>query len=665
MKKRFCEIFSPEDLKLLQLGDLTDFAHFLRNELIGNVEKTGGHLGSGLGVIELSIALHYVFDAPKDKIIWDTGHQSYPHKMLTNRRSLMHSMRQFGGLSGFTKISESEYDAFGAGHSSSSISVASAFVQSRKHKNQSFDVIAVIGDGAVSAGLAYEGLNNLGCTKEKSLVILNDNKLSIDKSVGAIQHHINSITDLGVIRLSNHKELLKILEIGIEDDGQIYNMLSIDILQELDNLIRKCRHNHSNNNININDNNLFSNLGFRYVGPICGHDVVGLSLLLRHIKRIQCMYPILLHIVTNKGQGYIDNKNQDSISSNSFSGYHSISKDVSTILLHKHKTKSFTEACIDAMNIIASNDDGVVAVTAAMLSGTGLKKFLFQDRVFDVGIAEQHAVVFSAGIALEGLNVFCFIYSTFLQRAYDQVINEVAIQNLPVKFILDRAGVVGPDGETHTGYFDLSFLNSIPNFVILVPSSVIEVGLMTNFLYKHNASPIAMRIPKLDEVLEDSVDIATEKHLPIELGKSRVVIEDGYDILFLCIGHCVKDVLELRGMLNEFNTYITIVDMRFVKPVDEKLVYYYTIEKGISNIVVVEHGMSTGIGRSILALLNKIYSSHLYNGDSNLKKFAFEHICFPDKFIQHGDFDSIYNMLELNSQGIFNRIKHFCKLYQE
>lgn len=631
MKKKFGEIFSPNDLKMLELSDLSDFSKFLRSELIEQVEKTGGHLGSGLGVIELTIALHYVFKAPKDKIIWDTGHQTYPHKMLTNRKLLMNSIRKFGGISGFTKISESEYDCFGSGHSSNSISVVSAFVQSRKYKNENFDIIAIIGDGAISAGLAYEGLNNLGSFKEECIVVLNDNKMSITESVGAMQNHINSITDIQIIRISDHRELLE-----VNDDKDS------DFLEKLENLMQ-------------NKSNIFSNLGFRYIGPICGHDVLGLVFLFRYIKHkkrySKDVSPILLHIVTNKGYGY----SSKSIDSND--GYHSIvSYNTSTILQsekieRKKITQSFTSACIEELNILASNDNSVIAVTAAMLSGTGLNKFLFKDRVFDVGIAEQHAVVFSAGMALEGFNVFCFIYSTFLQRAYDQVINDVAIQNLPVKFVLDRAGVVGPDGETHTGYFDLSFLNSIPNFVILVPSCIEEVKLMTNFLYHYNMSPIAMRIPKMDyEVLnEDKV------FEPIVLGKSRVVIEDGYDILFICIGHCVNDVLNVKEMLNVIDTHITIIDLRFAKPIDKEVILYYTLEKGIKNIVVIEHGVSTAIGMSILNLLNM---------NLNSQEFCFEHICFPDKFIQHGDFDSIYNMLELNARGIFNRIKHFCKSYQ-
>ena len=599
------KISFPSDLKMLSLMELNHLADELRSDLISFVSKTGGHLGAGLGVVELTIALHYVFDAPKDKIIWDVGHQAYPHKMLTGRRDLMQSLRKEKGLSGFTNRAESKYDVFGAGHSSTSISAGLGMAVARDLKGENNTIISVIGDGAMSAGMAWEALNNLGSQNKKMIVILNDNDMSIAPAVGAVSSYLS--------KLISSKPLTSIRELA----KQVASHLPTEIekaAKRADELARTM----------MGGGTIFNNLGMYYIGPVDGHNVIDLVHLLKNLNNTSRDGPVLLHVVTEKGKGHPFGKDVKE-------KYHAVPQF--DIITGEHtksssKKKTYTKIFSDELIKQASQDEKILAVTAAMPSGTGLDKFSeeFPDRFFDVGIAEQHAVTFSAGLCLEGFKPFCTIYSTFLQRAYDQIIHDVAIQNLPVRFAIDRAGYVGADGATHQGSFDLAFLSCLPNFVVMAPSNEVELTHMIKTAASYNDGPIAFRYPRGE--CEGMENIPEAKKLKI--GKGNLVLK-GFDqnklgdIAFLSIGTRLGDALGAANELNNLGYSTSVADARFAKPIDKKLIL--ELVKNHRVLFVVEEASSGGFCSLVTS-----YLANLDLINSNLKIRSFT---MPDMFIEH------------------------------
>ena len=612
-------INSPDDLKNLSDVELKELADELRQETIHSVSKTGGHLGAGLGVVELTVALHSIFDAPKDKIIWDVGHQSYPHKILTGRRSKMGTLRQKDGLSGFAKIDESKYDAFGAGHSSTSISSGLGMSIARDLKDKNNNIICVVGDGAMSAGQAYEAMNNAGALKSRLVVILNDNDMSIAPPTGAMSAYLAKLISgekyLGFRNFA--KQIIEKLPKSIEKSAKKADEVSRTISGE---------------------GTLFEALGFYYVGPIDGHNLDHLLPILRNIKDTN-QGPILLHIVTKKGKGYLPAENSNE-------KFHGVSKfNIATGEQQKSKSNnlSFTNIFSNALIKEAEIDKNIVAISAAMPSGTGLNNFQekFPNRFFDVGIAEQHAVTFAAGLAIEGMNPFVAIYSTFLQRAYDQIVHDVAIQNLPVKFAIDRAGLVGADGPTHAGSFDISFLSTLPNFTIMAASDEIELARMVKTASIFNQGPISFRYPR-----GSGEGLAVpEKYEPLEIGKARVISE-GSKISILSLGARLGEVKKASHILETFGLSTTIVDARFAKPLDEDLII--KLSENHEVIVTIEEGSSGGFGSSVLNLLSN--SSKL---DSGLK---IRTLTLPDRFIAHATPEEMYAEAELVKDKIVEKV---------
>lgn len=594
IRKVLDSIESPKDLKRIKREQLPKLAFDIRNRILEVVAKTGGHLGGPLGVVELSIALHYVFDAPKDKIIFDTGHQSYPHKLLTGRNKNFDTLRQYKGVCGFCNIEESEYDVFGAGHASTSISAALGIAKARDFKKENYKVVAVIGDGALSAGMAYEALNNAGVLKSDLLVILNDNKMSISPNVGAMSKYLNKIVALpqyGEIR-RRARELLEKLPLVTKKD--------VERVAEFEGKIRSVGTHAS----------LFEELGFAYFGPIDGHNLDELINSLRNIKDIKG--PVLLHVLTEKGKGY---KFADTDSDK----LHGMSPfDVETG--KKYPTSGpipYTNAFADALIKIARQDETIVAITAAMKSGTGLDKFekAFPERMFDVGIAEQHAATFAAGLAREGMKPVCAIYSTFLQRSFDQIIHDVALQKLPVIFALDRAGLVGDDGPTHNGPFDIAYMRMIPNMVVMVPKDENELGHMLYTASKIEG-PSSIRYPR-----GNGLGVAIDETLhQIEIGKAEVMQKER-GLLIIGVGPMLYDAI---AAVKELNVPATIINARFVKPLDGELILKEAKQHG--HILTLEEGQKAGgFGSSILELLNE---HHL--------KIPVTMAAIPDEFIEHG-----------------------------
>ena len=490
----------PSDIRNLKVSELKTLAKEVREEMIDAVSVTGGHLGAGLGVVELTIALHYVFDTPNDKIIWDVGHQTYPHKILTGRKNKIKTLRQGDGLSGFTKRSESEYDSFGAAHSSTSISAALGIATANKLEKKSNEVVAVIGDGAISAGMAYEAMNNAGSLKTKMIVILNDNDMSIAKPVGAMSTYLAKLLS-GKIYFSLRETIKLIIS--------AFSKRFSDKAGKAEDFLRSA----------VTGGTLFSSLGFYYVGPIDGYDLDNLILVLQNAKKLNHEGPIMIHIKTEKGKGY-------EFAEKSHDKYHGVSKfNVKTGIQEKSKSNipSYTKVFANTLIKHAENDSKIVGITAAMPSGTGMDLFSekFPNRMFDVGIAEQHAVTFAAGLATEGYKPYAAIYSTFLQRAYDQVVHDVAIQKLPVRFSIDRAGLVGADGPTHAGSFDVTYLSTLPNFIVMAASDEAELVRMINTSVDINNNPSALRYPRGNGVGVELPDI-NEK---IDIGKGRIIIE--------------------------------------------------------------------------------------------------------------------------------------------
>ncbi len=623
MKKNYQflnDINFPSDLRKVSENNLQKVADEVREEMISAVSETGGHLGAGLGVVELTVALHYVFDTPNDKLIWDVGHQSYPHKILTGRKDKIRTLRQGDGLSGFTKRSESEYDPFGAAHSSTSISSALGIAEANKLENKSSNVIAVIGDGAISAGMAYEAMNNAGVSKTKMIVILNDNDMSIAKPVGAMRTYLAKLFT-GKIYFSL-RETLKLITSAFSKRFSAKAGKAEDFFRSA-----------------VTGGTLFSSLGFYYAGPIDGHDLSTLVPILKNAKDSRHEGPIMIHIKTQKGKGY-------SYAEKANDHYHGVSKfNVKTGEQVKSKSNlpAYTKVFANTLVKHAKKDSKIVGITAAMPGGTGMDIFgkEFPSRMFDVGIAEQHAVTFAAGLATEGYKPFAAIYSTFLQRAYDQVVHDVAIQSLPVRFAIDRAGLVGADGSTHAGSFDITYLSTLPNFIVMAASDEAELVKMINTSVDINDRPSAIRYPRGTGVGVDLPSI-DEK---IEIGKGRIV-QQGTQVCILNLGTRLKECKITAEELKAKGVSVTLIDARFAKPIDEELILKSAKEHEL--MITVEEGSIGGFGSHVKNLLAE---KGVF--DKGLK---FRSMTLPDKFIEQDDPQKMYDKAGLNSSQISKKI---------
>ena len=623
------QINSPDDLKFISIDDLESLSSELRSDMIDIVSKTGGHLGAGLGVVELAVAIHYVFDTPDDRLIWDVGHQAYPHKILTGRRDKMHSLRKAKGLSGFTKRSESKYDPFGAGHSSTSISAALGMAVARDKLGKSNNVIAVIGDGAMSAGMAYEAMNNAGSINTKLLIILNDNDMSIAPAVGALSNYLSNVVSSRPF--NNVREIAK----------QMVNLFPKEIgetAKRAENLARTF--------LGSSEGTIFSQMGMHYLGPIDGHDVKSMVKILENLKNDPHDGPVLLHVVTEKGKGH-------PFSKNSHEKYHAVSEfDLITGDTFKSVSNAptYTNIFSDTLCKISEKDKKIIAVTAAMPSGTGLSKFAdkFQDRFFDVGIAEQHAVTFAAGMAAEGLKPYVVIYSTFLQRAYDQVIHDVVIQKLPVKFMMDRAGFVGADGATHAGSFDLAYLCCLPGVVVMAPSNEAELADMIFTSSTYNDGPIFCRYPRGEG---EGVDIP-ETPKVIEIGKGKIVRE-GKDVAILALGTRVGAALSASDILSTKGYSITVADARFAKPIDTKLLE--DLWKKNSVLIIIEEGSVGGFSSHCLHYLSS--NDMLNNTNKSIKCLT-----MPDNFQDHASQSAQLKEAGLDMDGLIKTIEKIYPL---
>ena len=610
----------PSDIKKLNNEELKVLSDEVRSEMIDAVSKTGGHLGAGLGVVELTVALHHVFDTPKDKLIWDVGHQSYPHKILTGRKDKIRTLRQGSGLSGFTKRSESEFDPFGAAHSSTSISAGLGIATANKLSNKSDQVIAVIGDGAMSAGMAYEAMNNAGDSKTKMIVILNDNDMSIAKPVGAMKSYLAKIFS-GKIYFS-FRETVKMI---ISSFSKRFSKKA----GKAEDFLRSA----------VTGGTLFNSLGFYYVGPIDGHDLDVLLPILKNAKESNHNGPILIHIKTQKGKGY-------SFAEKSDDKYHGVTKfDVQTGVQQKSTTKApaFTKVFANTLIEHAKKDSKIVGITAAMPSGTGMDAFskVFPDRTFDVGIAEQHAVTFAAGLATEGYKPYAAIYSTFLQRAYDQVVHDVAIQSLPVRFAIDRAGLVGADGATHAGAFDITYLSTLPNFIVMAASDEAELVRMVNTSVDINNQPCAFRYPRGNGAGLELPDI-NEK---IDIGKGRI-IREGKKVALVSFGNRLKECLLAEESLKKMGINPTIIDARFAKPLDENLMWQVATNHEV--LITLEEGSIGGFGTHVNHFLNE---KNLL--DTNLK---FRSMILPDKFLDQDKPEEMYKEAGLDAKSIEEKV---------
>jgi len=595
------KINSPEDLKDLSRADLKVLADEIRKCIIDVVAKTGGHLASNLGVVELTIALHYIFDTPQDKIIWDVGHQSYAHKLLTGRRDLFHTLRQHQGIGGFTRISESPYDAFTTGHSSTSISASLGIATAKKLKAEDCRVIAVIGDGSMTSGLAYEGLNQAGGIHKDLIVILNDNEMSISKNVGALSSFLSRAMSKKYL-LDLRREFGEFLKSVPRIGDDIYQLAkrTEDTLKTF-----------------VTPGMLFEAFNFEYYGPIDGHNLDHLINILKNIRNAKTEEPTLIHVITKKGKGYPPAENNPVY----FHGVSTFEVKTGNSTSKKNSIPTYTQVFGETMVDMAANDDRIIAVTAAMPEGTGLTEFAekYPDRFFDVGIAEQHGVTFAAGMATEGYKPVVAIYSTFLQRAYDQVIHDVCIESLPVVFALDRGGIVGEDGATHHGVFDYSFLRSIPNMVVMAPKDENELRRMLATAIAHNG-PTALRYPRGIAAGVDRED----KMASLPIGKGEVITE-GDDILIFAIGKSVCDALEAQKRLADEDISAQIVNCRFVKPLDTELII--SLARRIPNIITVEeNALHAGFGSAILECLM----------DAGITGIRLKRIGIPDTFIEHG-----------------------------
>ena len=616
MYKYLDKVNSPNDIKMMTTNEIELLAKDIRKFLVRSISQTGGHLASNLGIVELTLALHKVFNSPKDKIVWDVGHQSYVHKIITGRKEDFVSLRKFEGLSGFPKENESPHDIFDTGHSSTSISIAQGIACARDIKKEDDKVIAVIGDGSITGGMALEALNHLGYTKTNMIVILNDNEMSIDKNVGGMARHLS-----GIIRNSTvnkvKNEVEKILNIT-----KAGNILSKTANKVKDGII---------SSFTPQESEFFDSLGIKYYGPIDGHNIDELIYMLNIVKDYNG--PVLLHVITKKGKGYRFAEEQPD-------KYHGVSKFDITQGVKSSNSISISQQIGKKLTSMASKDERIVAITAAMPSGTGLNIFeeQYPNRYYDVGIAEQHATTFAAGLAKSGMKPYFAVYSSFLQRAYDQLIHDVCITKKPVTFLIDRAGLVGNDGETHHGMFDLSYLNTVPNITVMAPKDSEELDLMLDLSLELN-EPVAIRYPR-----GNTYYLNKGSYQPIKKG-SFEIIDEGKETVVLAIGTMVKHALEAKEILLKDNINPTIVNARFLKPIDEEILH--SLLKSHKSVVTIEDNVKSG---GFGSRINQFIIDNNYDN-------RIENISLPDEFIQHGDIDALYDIVGLSAIGIANKIK--------
>ena len=609
-------VLSPADLRQMPSGELRQLADELRQEVIDAVSVTGGHLGAGLGVVELTVALHYVYSTPRDRLIWDVGHQAYPHKVITGRRDRIRSLRQKGGLSGFTKRSESEYDPFGAAHSSTSISAGLGMAVARDLMRNDNHVVAIIGDGAMSAGMAYEAMNNAGTANSRLLVILNDNDMSIAPAVGAMSAYLSQLISSKPYR--NIRELVKQIAQHFPKPIEVTAKRAEEYARGL-----------------VTGGTLFEELGFYYIGPVDGHNLDHLLPVLENIRGASQDKPVLLHVVTEKGRGHPFSKQSDE-------KYHAVQKFdlvTGTQVKPKANAPTYTDVYASALIAEASEDSSIVAITAAMPSGTGINKFAerFPERSFDVGIAEQHAVTFAAGMATEGLKPFVTIYSTFLQRAFDQVVHDVAIQGLPVRFGIDRAGLVGADGATHAGSFDLAYLCCLPGFIVMAAADEADLMNMIATSAGINDRPSAVRYPRGEGV---GVDLPS-KGIPLEIGKGRI-IRKGNTVAILSLGGRLSESLLAADDLTTRGLLITVADARFAKPIDEQMIEELASSHDI--LIIIEEGSVGGFSSHVL---NFLANKGLLDGALKVRP-----MCLPDRFLDHDSPEKQYEEAGLCAEHI-------------
>lgn len=615
------KVNSPEDLKKLDLKKLEVLAGEIREFLIKSVSETGGHLASNLGVVELTMALHYCFSVPRDKIVWDVGHQAYTHKILTKRKDKFDTLRKINGLSGFPNPSESEYDSFNAGHSSTSIAAAMGLAKARDLNNGNYNVIAVLGDGAMTGGMVYEALNNAGRNNTKLCIILNDNQMSISKNVGAMSNYLNEL-----ITAQKYMQTKSNIQNKLSKSARGNRLY--DVLDKTKDSLKNF----------LMPSSMFEQLGIKYVGPIDGHDLPKLIHVLNRIKRIN--RPVLLHVITKKGKGYAPAENAPSI-------YHGVGKfnPETGIKLNQNKKLTYSDAFGDELVKLAAENSKICAVTAAMPTGTGLTQFgkCYPKRFFDVGIAEEYGVTFSAGLAKGGYIPVFAVYSTFLQRGYDQIIHDVCIHNLHVIFAIDRAGIVGDDGETHQGIFDISFLAHIPNLTVMAPKNEIELREMLRFAVDHNG-PVAIRYPR-----GAASQIMLAKNSKMEYGKAEYIYS-GNDIALVSYGAMMDITAEVYNKLLKIGCSPAIINARFSSPIDKDMIkdladnykYIFTLEDNI---------YSAGFG----CLLNQRLS------ETDSKNYIIRNFALPDTYIEHGSRDLLFKKYCLDAESIYNDIINIIK----
>lgn len=617
-------ISQPEDLRKLSQEELIALAAELREEILSVVSKTGGHLAPSLGVVELTIALHYAFETPRDKIVWDVGHQAYAHKLLTGRRGRFHTLRQYNGISGFPKREESPFDSFDVGHASTSISAALGMISARDIKGEDFRVLAVIGDGSISAGLAFEGLNQAGHLKKNLIVVLNDNEMSISPNVGALSAYLNRLMT-GNFYTKLRQETKHFLQ-GIPKVGDSMFNFAKRAEESIKGLMVP--------------GTFFEELGFQYVGPIDGHRMDHLLETFNNVKDFA--WPVLVHVVTKKGKGCEFAECNPA----QYHGTPPFDRETGRTTAKKGSILSYTEVFGQSMLRLAEDNDKLVAISAAMSEGTGLDRFLAQypDRFFDVGIAESHGITFACGLAAEGLHPVAAIYSTFTQRAYDQVMHDLCLQNLPVTLALDRAGIVGEDGPTHHGVFDLAYLRHLPNMIVMAPKDENELQHMIRTAVEH-AGPSAVRYPRgtgcgvpMDQEM---------KALPI--GKAEL-IKDGGEAVIIAIGSMVCPSIEAAKRLAEEGTSVAVVNARFVKPLDADMLLAFARKTG-RIVTVEEHVLQGGFGSAVL----ECFEEHRVSGVRTLR------IGLPDRFIEHGTQKELRHKYGLDADGIYAKVKEFIE----
>jgi len=631
MARLLDKIKSPDDLKKLEVGQLSQVARELREEILEHVGKTGGHLGASLGAVELTLALHYVFDAPKDQIVWDVGHQAYGHKMITGRLDQFHTLRQKDGLSGFPKRSESEYDTFGVGHASTAISAALGMAAARDLSGDDYKVIALVGDGALTGGIAFEAINNAGILHKDLIVILNDNKMSISNNVGALNMYLTKITS-----------------------GKLYNRIEADVWELLGLIPKlggKARKLAGKIKVSIKTlvvpDVIFEELGFRYFGPIDGHNVEFLVETFNHVKDLPG--PILLHTRTQKGKGY-DFTEEDPLCAHGVTRFDKVPGDIPA----KSSAPSYTSVYGKTITALGKKNPDVVAITAAMPDNTGLNIFkeAHPDRLFDVGIAEQHAVTFAGGLATKGIKPVVTIYSTFLQRAFDQLIHDIALQNLPVRFVLDRGGLVGDDGPTHHGTFDLSYLRMIPNMVVMSPKDENELQHMIKTIVAYNDGPIALRFPR-----GNGLGVHMDKRLHrLPIGKGEIVRE-GKDVVFFAIGAMVETSNRAAEILAGNGIDACVVNARFVKPLDHGL---------IDEVLSDEPALITAEENVVMGGFGSGVNEYLVSQGYDVSRIR--NLGIPDQFIEHGSRDALLTEIGLTpeamAQTAVSMLEHEKRMYK-